>query len=107
MVLVTVLSLIPKAAPPMDFPQSDKVAHCIAYAWLAGLAAVAWSGKSASARGWGALALGIGLEVAQSFVPGRFFSFLDMGANALGAGAGWWLGTRMQRFRNQTSSNSS
>lgn len=94
-VLVAVLSLLPKAAPVVDFPQSDKVAHCLAYAWLACLAASAWSGRAASVRVWAVLALGIGLEFAQAFVPGRFFSLLDIGANALGVVLGWWLGMRM------------
>lgn len=99
MALVLVLSVLPKAAPPLGIPQSDKIAHCVAYAWLAGLAAVAWKGDGASARIWAALAMGIGLEFVQMLVPGRFFSLLDMAANVTGLALGWWLGARMAHRR--------
>jgi VanZ family protein len=85
---------------------ADKWVHAASYAVVAGLAA--------ATRGWGrrvpalvavavAVAVfGAGVEVAQSFVPGRTASGADAVANAVGAAvgvAGWWLlARRRTRF---------
>jgi VanZ family protein len=46
--------------------------------------------------GWmvavGTFGLGVGIEVAQRFVPGRGFEWLDVEADAVGVGLGWALG---------------
>jgi VanZ family protein len=77
---------------------ADKWVHAASYAVVAGLAA--------ATRGWGrrvpalvavvvaVAAFGAGVEVAQSFVPGRTASGADAVANAVGAAVGvaaWWL----------------
>ena len=93
-------SLMPPAALP-QMSLDDKLQHLASYALVALL------GGAAFAEGPGALAgalavaigltvLGLGLEVAQGWVPGRHADPLDGLANAagawLGAGAGYLAG---------------
>jgi len=95
MALVAYLSLSPppKTAPP--FKDVDKIAHCLAYAWLA---ALPFFGLRRMRAAWvGALLMipfGVALEVAQLQVPGRDFSIADMVAD----GAGVMLGMAAARY---------
>ncbi|QJT08310.1 VanZ family protein [Oceanidesulfovibrio marinus] len=93
--LVVALSLLPNASPPSSIPDSDKIAHFIAYSWLSGLAYMAWPRNRAWTRAWIALGLGIALEFCQMLVPQRSFSVFDMLANASGVAFGWWLCSRL------------
>jgi hypothetical protein len=77
---------------------ADKVVHAAGYAAVAGLAAASrdWRrrGLAVVAVVVAVTAVGAGVEVAQSFVPGRTMSGADAVANAVGAAAGvvgWWL----------------
>jgi VanZ family protein len=86
---VCYFSLLPELELPIDFWNADKVYHMIAYAWLALLPMLRFRTR------WGAVLaacsmviLGIILEIAQTHIPGRTFSFLDMTANGLGVLAG-------------------
>ncbi len=97
-VALTVLSLTPKAAPPMVFPLSDKVVHVLAYVWLGGLARAGWLGIPGKARRRVVLVtvlLAVVLELGQAAVPGRAAGVGDMAANLLGAACGLWVGARM------------
>lgn len=92
-------SLIPQPDMLLDVPQIDKLWHALAYLLLALLAAESFrgrqqlpspSGSTPAARraAWSMALLGVGLELAQAYVPGRVASVADMAANA----AGTWLG---------------
>lgn len=82
---VCFISLQPRVEMPVDFWQADKVYHLLAYGWL-GLLPFGAFFNLAQAR-TAALAmipLGIVLELAQAFIPGRFASWIDLVANVLG-----------------------
>ncbi|MBX0294969.1 VanZ family protein [Haloarcula nitratireducens] len=84
----------------------DKWRHFVAYAVLAGTLAYATDDWSLERRGI-VLAVvsvtvlyGVGIEVGQSFLPGRYFSLGDALANAVGAllVAPWYLLRRYVTF---------
>lgn len=83
-----------------SFPQSDKVAHCIAYATLAATAIFAFSPRRPAVCAALAFvisaAYGASDEWHQSFVIGRSVSFFDFLADCLGAALfiGCWLAWR-------------
>lgn len=90
---VVFFSLKPRVELPLDFWQADKVYHLLGYGWLATLPH--WCFSNARRAFWASLLmipLGLGLEIAQEFVPGRSASLLDLGANTLGAVLGLALG---------------
>ena len=89
--LVVFLSLSPKIDIPLEFNESDKIAHLIAYLWLAVLPFFAFSPPAALMGALCMAPLGIGLEFAQKLVPGRSFSFGDMLANIVGISLGIWI----------------
>jgi VanZ family protein len=91
--LVCYLSLSPDVATPFHFRWADKVYHSIAYLWLSFLPFLAIR-RTPVALGAVSfiMLLGLGLELAQNYVPGRFSSVGDMIANSLGVGLGVFLG---------------
>ena len=92
--LVCYLSLSPDVATPFHFRWADKVYHSIAYLWLSFLPFLAIRRIPMAIGGVSfIMLLGLGLELAQNFVPGRFFSVGDMVANSLGVGLGVLLGS--------------
>lgn len=90
---VSYLSLIPQVEFPFYFRCSDKLYHFLAYFWLSVLPFFGLANAKKSLA-WALLMilLGIALEFAQAFVPGRLFSIWDMIANSLGASAGIFCG---------------
>lgn len=97
--IILILSLLPKDMMVPEPPFSDKIAHFLAYG------AVTWVGAMAASStrrrvylGLAMLALGILLEFAQAFVPGRTPEMLDGVAN-LGGVAGGILIAQWQRRR--------
>ena len=77
------------ATTPLDYPLrtdvNDKIQHLAAFFVLAFLADQAfpkgaWSWRKATPL----LAYGAALEVLQYFIPGRYFSLADLGADAIG-----------------------
>jgi VanZ family protein len=84
MVVVAGLALLPQdELPAVDL--SDKLAHGIAFFGLAGLGVLAFPGKrSARLCALGLLLFGAAIEAAQSLIPGREPSGLDMMANTGG-----------------------
>lgn len=78
-------------APPDPGPLWDKKAHFAAYAALGLATAYATadldrrSRASALAVVLAVAAFGLGVEIAQSFVPYRYFDLADAATNALGA----------------------
>ncbi len=87
-VCVAVLSLLPQTVLP-SVELSDKLQHLIAYLCLALAGGIAFpQRRSLIALGLGLIALGVGLEVAQGFVPGRLVSAADAIANTAGVALG-------------------
>lgn len=77
--------LAPVSDGPSWFEINDKVAHFIGNFGIAGVIYIA-----ALCRRWWpllgvVLAYALAIEVAQSFIPSRFFSLWDMAANTAGA----------------------
>ena len=96
-ILVVFLSLSPKIDIPFEFRESDKVAHFVAYLWLAVLPFFAFSPPAALRRALFMVPLGIGLEFAQIMVPGRSFSFGDILANIAGIALGIWMAGALKK----------
>lgn len=120
-------SLTPQPDMLLDLPQIDKVWHGLAYLVLALLAALSFPfggplpfalsgqfarpslpgpaggmpgfGLSAAGRraAWSMALLGVGLELAQAWVPGRVASAGDMAANTAGVWCGVLLAGRAAR----------
>ncbi len=96
---VVYLSLSPRIELPYDFDNADKVYHMLAYLWLAALPFFAFlNPKEALVATLSMIPLGIGLEIAQYYVPGRLFSLADMAANCLGVILGIWLARYAKRL---------
>ncbi len=92
---VVALSLLPDVGMPGDSSNADKIGHFFAYLWIALLPALIMKSPKRSILLFaGLVLLGAVLEVGQMYVPGRMFSFADMGANAAGAVAGIFMGRR-------------
>jgi VanZ family protein len=96
--VILILSLLPRDMMILDPPFSDKIAHFMAYG------AVTWLGAMAASTikrlvylGLAMLALGILLEFAQAFVPGRTPELFDGLANALGVISGLGLTSFLRR----------
>jgi VanZ family protein len=85
-----VLALHPRSPEVMQFEHADKLNHLLAFGTLAALAQLMRSGGLwHSAQHAAALLLyGVGIEVAQSFVPGRQASRADVLADGLGIALG-------------------
>ena len=91
--LVAYLSLSPQIDLPFGFKGIDKVYHSLAYLWLAVIPFLGFQRiKIALAGALLMIPFGIGLEYAQDYVPGRFFSVADMVANGTGVVLGMALG---------------
>ncbi|HYE01533.1 MAG TPA: VanZ family protein [Alphaproteobacteria bacterium] len=85
---IAAASLTPSLAPPGEFG-IDKLLHALGFAGLAVLATAAFRGRGTHLFAYALLlAVGAGIEVAQSWVPGRQGSLLDL----LADGAGLLLG---------------
>ncbi len=94
---VLVASLLPIAAPPGAWG-IDKIVHLAVFLMLAVVPAAVLSGSWAilGAESF-LLVVGLGIEVAQSFVPGRVGSGGDLLADALGVLVGAAIGRQVWR----------
>jgi VanZ family protein len=83
---VTALALHPRAPEIGQFENADKLRHMVAFGTLVALAQLTRSASAAhTAQHAAALVLyGIGIEIAQLFVPGREASLADVVADCLG-----------------------
>ncbi|VFQ42486.1 VanZ family protein [Desulfoluna butyratoxydans] len=86
---ITVLSLVPvRGSLAVDI--WDKAQHAGAYVYLTLLTCTASPLRRLTWRHVALLMVyGLGIEVAQAFLPWRSFSLLDMVANASGIALGW------------------
>ena len=91
--IVCYLSLTPEIELPLGFKWDDLVYHSLTYLWLSILPFLGFQGfRAATISAFLMFPLGVGLEVAQNLVPGRFFSITDMMANASGVFLGVLFG---------------
>ena len=84
-------SLVP-ADDLLVTPSSDKAAHVGAYVVLGALAALSVSRRRGVAAWLGVVSFGLLLEFAQALTGYRSFEWLDLVADAVGAGLGVMVG---------------
>ncbi len=90
--LVVFLSLWPEPPQPLEFRQSDKFAHVIAYMVLMLWFANIYPQKAYRLRlSLGFIAMGICLELLQGLSQHRTFSYIDMLADGFGVLLGLYL----------------
>jgi VanZ family protein len=90
--VTAIVYLAPQTAPPGDY-HADKIVHLLVF-FMLGVPL-----RHAGLRPVGVailvvvnVSLAVGLELAQSFVPGRQFGMLDIAANLMGLGLGVMTG---------------
>ena len=92
------LSLTP-SPPKVDFEQSDKVGHFLAYGgvmfWFAQLYV---ERKARLGYAAGFVALGVALEFVQGWTGYRDFELYDMAADGIGVALGWAAALILPRF---------
>jgi VanZ family protein len=81
---VVAASLVSPSVLSMPVAVSDKLYHAVAYFVLTLVALYIFDDEQPLVVAVGVVALGAGVEVAQSFVPYRTASLLDAVANAVG-----------------------
>lgn len=94
---VVFMSLNSKLGPPSE-AGADKVFHCLGYLTLALLPHAGFLRRTAARWASGAMfPLGIAIEIAQGYVPGRFSDPWDALANTIGVVCGLALGVAFRR----------
>lgn len=104
---ILIITLIPgKAIPDVGDWNADKYVHFLVFGILVILSAHGLT-KTNSVRNYlskpvlisvvYSFILGVLIEVLQQFVPGRTFSYLDVVANSIGVGLGYFLFIRFQK----------
>ena len=97
-ILVSYLSLIPRIQIPYEFSGADKLGHFLAYLWLGILPFFGFARLRAAFTGaLLMILLGVGLEFAQFYVPGRNFSVADMAADCAGVVLGIFLAKQIKK----------
>lgn len=83
--VVVVSSLLPQEQIPIQMPVTDKVLHFLTYFVLAFIALLSSKQKHSLLTILAIqILIGVFVEVAQSFIPGRTPEFLDILANSFG-----------------------
>jgi VanZ family protein len=83
--LVIFLSLWPKPPQPLEFEQSDKLSHIVAYMTLMLWFANIYPQRSSQLQmSIGFFVMGVCLELLQGMTEYRTFSYIDMLANGIG-----------------------
>jgi VanZ family protein len=92
--VLLILMLVPRVHAPGPEQYADKVWHVVGFLaiTLALQVGPVWRDRVGAALL--AVLIGAGVEVAQDFV-GRDRSLLDLVADAVGAGIGWWISPRL------------
>ena len=92
------LSVTP-SPPTVDFAESDKLGHFIAYGVLMFWFSMLYLKRASRiAYAAGFIAMGIGLEFVQGWLGYRTYEVLDMVANAIGVLLGMALALAMSRI---------
>ncbi len=90
-------SLSTSVGPPALFPHADKLFHFGSWGALSALAFLVYARRyNRLAIPSALLVAGAGIEVAQSFIPGRSGSYEDLAANAAGIAIGSLVGLVFQ-----------
>lgn len=102
--LMTLVSLMPGNVSEPWFPHIDKLLHLAAYAAFAVLCApIWWQSENVQRTALITLMLlclfGGAMELAQTLVPNREASWLDMLANSLGLVLGWGASLGIKKAR--------
>jgi VanZ family protein len=93
------LSLTP-SPPKVDFAESDKLGHFIAYGGLMFWFSMLYLKRaSRAAYAAGFIAMGVGLEFVQGWLGYRTYEVFDMVANTMGVLLGLALALAMPRIR--------
>jgi VanZ family protein len=83
--VIVFLSLYPKPPQPLEFEQSDKLSHIIAYMILMLWFANIYPQRSSQAKmSLGFFVMGVCLELLQGMTAYRTFAYADMLANGIG-----------------------
>jgi hypothetical protein len=86
--IVVIGELLPGRSPLLrwvgSFGVNDKIEHFTAYLVLAAIPALGFEPRSGVFAALSMIALGVLLDEAQKFIPGRSFEFADIAANAVG-----------------------
>ena len=90
--VVAVGELLPGGSAPLDWVDSlgvsDKIEHFTAYFGLAVIPVLGFDTKRGLAAALSMILLGVLLDVAQKFIPGRTFDLADIAANTVGVFGG-------------------
>jgi VanZ family protein len=93
--LIVVLSVLPNSVVLPSVSISDKILHAMFYIPMTLIPAVTFKRRQSDSLikiGLVVFLMGVLLEIIQRYVPGRYFSYADMIANAAGLTAGVLLG---------------
>jgi VanZ family protein len=85
------LSLTPHPPQPLTFESSDKLEHCLAYAFLMSWFAVVLHAGSRQVSVIGLIVMGVLVEILQGWSGYRYFEYADMVANSSGVFAAWLM----------------
>ena len=104
---VVIGELLPGRSPLLawvaSFGFSDKIEHFPAYFLLAALPVLGFEIRKGVLAALSMILLGVLLELAQKFIPGRTFDFADIAANTAGVlaalGIAWIILSLLSSFR--------
>jgi VanZ family protein len=91
------LSLTP-SPPTLDFEQSDKLGHFVAYGSLMFWFSQLYQDRARVLCAAGFIVMGVGLEFLQGQLGYRTYEVFDMYANALGVLLGWALALMLPKI---------
>jgi VanZ family protein len=100
--LLAIVSLLPGKAldeTPVMLSATGFWEHMLAYGVLAVLGVRAYSGRRVGMILAAVLVVSIGFEVIQLLFLGRTFNPMDVVANGIGLGTGWWMGKSFRMLR--------
>lgn len=90
--VVAVGELLPGGSAPLDWVDalgvSDKIEHFTAYFGLAAIPVLGFDNRRGLVAALSMIILGVLLDIAQKFIPGRTFDLADIAANTVGVFAG-------------------
>lgn len=90
-----ILMLVPRVHAPGPEQYADKVWHVVGFLAITLSLQVGPVWRDRLRAALLAVLIGAGVEVAQDFV-GRDRSLMDLVADAVGAGIGWWISPRLR-----------
>lgn len=98
--IILYLTLMPSIQTGLTFSHIDKLFHFLAFAAFTSCFALAFPRLGTIFVIMGGATMGIAIEIAQSFIPYRSFSYLDMLADFLGVIVGWVVVAYLRKLSN-------